>query len=112
MEPSTLQALTLRIKDFRDQRDWSRFHNPKDTALSLSLEAAEVLELFQWKDAEHRPDPDRLGEELSDVLYWVLLMASDAGIDLADAFEKKMQQNEAKYPIGKASGSAAKYTEL
>lgn len=108
----TLADLTSAVVEFRDDRDWKQFHALKDAALSLSLEASEVLELFQWKPADHVPDEDRLGDELADVLYWTLLMAQDAGIDLASAFERKMAKNAAKYPVDKARSSSAKYTEL
>jgi NTP pyrophosphatase (non-canonical NTP hydrolase) len=112
-----LRELTELVLRFRDERDWKQFHTPKDLALSLSLEAAEVLELFQWKNGEElekhlRENRQRLGEELSDVLYWLLLMAHDNKIDLSAAFRKKMRQNEKKYPAAKSKGSSKKYTEL
>ena len=114
---SDIKGLTGRIVSFRDARDWRQFHNPKDCAISLSLEAAEVLEHFQWKNAaeiakyvaEHR---DEIGEELSDVLYWVLLMSHDMDIDILDALERKIKKNEDKYPVEKAKGVHTKYTEL
>jgi NTP pyrophosphatase (non-canonical NTP hydrolase) len=113
----TLSELTKKIVSFRDARDWKQFHKPKDMALSLMLEAAEVGELFQWKDDEEiagamlelRKD---LGRELSDVLYWVALMAHDCGVDLETAFEEKMTENEQKYPVGSARGSKKKYSEV
>lgn len=108
----TLEGLTRKIVEFRDERDWSQFHALKDSALSLNLEASEVLELFQWKAGDHIPESEPLGDELADVLYWTLLMAHDAGIDLATAFERKMAKNAAKYPVEKARSSSAKYTEL
>ena len=116
MKPTTLDDLARRVLAFREARDWRQFHNPKDMALSLSLEVAELLELMQWRNgdelAEHlRHHRQRVGEELSDVLGWVLLLASDLGIDLAEAFERKLELNEAKYPVDKARGSAKKYTE-
>jgi dCTP diphosphatase len=109
--------ITQRIVAFRDARDWKQFHNPKDLAISLALEAAEVLEHFQWKDAEEMQryvaeHNDVVAEELADVLYWVLLMAHDLDIDLHDAVDKKMAQNEAKYPVEKAKGKHTKYTRL
>jgi dCTP diphosphatase len=115
-EPTSLMELTRLALQFRDDRDWKQFHNPKDVALSLSLEAAEVLELMQWRSGEslqahldqHR---DHLGQELSDVLCWVLIMAHDQGIDLPKAFADKMRLNAEKYPVEKARGSARKYTE-
>lgn len=114
---SDIQRLTQKILEFRDARDWKQFHNQKDMALSLSLEAAEVLEHFQWKDkdeveaylATHKED---LGDELADVFYWVLLMAHDADIDIIDAFEKKMVKNAQKYPIDASKGDHSKYTDL
>lgn len=107
-----LEAITRSITAFRDARDWKQFHHLKDAALSLSLEAAEVLELFQWKPQDHAPQREELGRELADVLYWTLLMAHDAGIDLGEAFAAKMEENERKYPVALAKASAAKYTEL
>src|SRR5205085_9666116 len=107
MSKTTLDDLTKLVLDFREERDWKQFHNPKDMALSLSLEAAELLELMQWRNGselqEHlAANKVRLGEELSDVLGWILLIASDQGIDLADAFAKKIELNKRKYPIEKA----------
>ena len=114
---SDLKDLTEQIVAFRDSRDWKQFHKPKDMALSLALEAAEVLEVFQWKSEAEIDDAlpqlrERLGEELSDVLYWVLLLAHDAGIDLRSGFERKMEKNMAKYPAELAKGSNKKYSEL
>ena len=117
MGASQLDELTELILRFRKERDWEQFHTPKDLALSLALEAAEVLELFQWKNGEAlkghlAKNRDRLGEELSDVLYWVLLLAHDNKIDLGAAFRGKMRANEAKYPKERARGSSKKYSEL
>lgn len=114
---TTLEQLTRRIVEFRDARDWKQFHKPKDMALSLMLESAEVGELFQWKseqeiEAQKAEIQGDLGRELSDVLYWALLMAHDAGIDLAGAFEAKMAENERKYPTDRARGSHRKYSEI
>ena len=112
-----IQRLTKRIVAFREARDWKQFHNPKDLALSLILEAAEVLEHFQWKnkkeiDEHAKVHKNDIGEELADVLYWVLLMSKDLKIDIAKALDKKMDQNEKKYPIGKAKGKHTKYDKL
>jgi NTP pyrophosphatase (non-canonical NTP hydrolase) len=114
---SDIKELTAKIVEFNHARDWKQFHNPKDLALSLVLEAAEVMEHFQWKNAEameeylkgHKND---VGEELADVLYWVLLMSNDLGIDIKSALEEKMKKNEAKYPVEKAKGSNTKYNKL
>lgn len=112
-----LTELQKRIVKFRDARDWKQFHNPKDLAISLLLEASEVLEHFQWKTPDEInkhlvSNKDDVGAELADVLYWVLLIANDLEINLSDAFDKKMAKNEEKYTIDKAKGNHKKYTEL
>lgn len=116
MQDSEIEMLTKAITEFRDNRDWKQFHNPKDVAISLVLEATELLEIFQWKTPEEiESDLDgiqgSIGEELSDILYWILLLANDLGIDIKDAFHEKMSVNEKKYPADKAKSSKAKYTE-
>jgi len=114
---TTIRQMVEPLLRFRDARDWKKFHNPKDQALSLVLEAAELLELMQWRNGpelqEHlTANKDRLAEELADVLGWVLLLAHDQQIDLAAALQRKIQINEQKYPVEKAKGVATKYTEL
>lgn len=114
---ATIPHLQAKVIAFRDARNWKQFHNPKDLAISLVLEANEVLEHFQWKNAdemaEHvRQSREEVGEELADVLYWVLLMANDLDIDLTEAFDKKQEKNNQKYPKDKATGNHKKYTEL
>lgn len=103
-----------RVLKFRDDRDWKQFHTPKDLAISMSLEAAEVLELFQWSgtDLDCAAKRDRLREELADVLSYCILMADVCGLDLDEIMNEKVSKNEAKYPVEKARGNAAKYTEL
>ena len=103
-----------RVIQFRDNRDWKQFHTPKDLAISMSLEAAELLELFQWSgtDLECGDKRDKLREELADVLSYCILMADVCGLDLDEIMNEKVSKNEAKYPVEKARGSAAKYTEL
>lgn len=113
----SLSDLQHQIRKFCDDRDWDQFHNPKDLSISLSLEAAEVLEHFQWKSPEEMVSyaiekKSEIGEELADVFYWVLLLANKLDIDLINAFEAKMTKNEAKYPIEKAKGTHKKYSEL
>ncbi|MEK7580489.1 MAG: nucleotide pyrophosphohydrolase [Patescibacteria group bacterium] len=109
--------LTKRIIAFRDARDWKQFHNPKDVALSLVLEAGEVMEHFQWKNKEEvekyiKTNKAEIGEELADVLYWVLLMSHDLQIDVLEALEKKILKNEERYPVEKAKGKHTKYNKL
>lgn len=109
--------LTKRIIAFRDARDWKQFHNPKDVALSLVLEATEVMEHFQWESIGEiekyiKTNKAEIGEELADVLYWVLLMSHDLKIDILEALEKKILKNEVRYPIEKAKGKHTKYNRL
>ena len=112
-----IKDLTKKIVKFRDARDWKQFHNPKDMALSLVLEASEVIEHFQWKNEKEvekylKTNKKEIGEELADVLYWVLLMGNDLNIDVLDALNKKMKDNEKKYPVEKAKGKNLKYNKL
>lgn len=112
---SEIKDLTNKLLKFRRERDWEQFHNPKDMALSLVLESTEVLEHFQWKngvvlDEYVKSHKEELGEELSDVLNWVLLLSHDLGIDIFEAMEKKIVKNGLKYPADKAKGKADKYT--
>lgn len=119
MKPD-LDTLTHRLIAFRDARDWRRFHSMKNLILSASLEAAEVMELVQWRDDDAveqaaQGDADfraRLAEECADVLLYLLLICERAGIDLAEAAVAKIDLNEKKYPVEKARGTAKKYTEL
>jgi len=115
----TLDDLTKRLIDFRDARDWRQFHALKDLILSLNLEAGELLELTQWKseaafeaDAKSATTRQHLEEECADVLLYLLLIAERAGIDLQMAAARKIALNDAKYPVVKARGTAAKYTDL
>ena len=102
------------VKKFRDDREWSQFHNPKDLAISLSIEAAALLECFQWKssaEAEKNNYQD-IKYEMADVAIYLLLMCDKMGINLLDAIEEKMKLNEKKYPVEKAKGCSKKYNEL
>ena len=112
-----LEDLTRRIVEFRDERDWKQFHSPKNLASSIVIEAAELLELFQWSDDmtmahDVRERRSEIEEEIADVLIYALLLAHDTGINPAAAVERKLAANAAKYPADKARGSRAKYTEL
>lgn len=112
-----IKDLTEKIIKFRDMRDWKQFHNPKDLAISLVLEASEVMEHFQWKNKEEineylKTHKDDVGEELADVLYWVLLMSYDLNIDIMEASIKKLEQNNEKYSVEKSKGKHTKYNKL
>uniref|UniRef100_UPI00403FB383 nucleotide pyrophosphohydrolase n=1 Tax=Paenibacillus sp. FSL k6-2145 TaxID=2976834 RepID=UPI00403FB383 len=109
-----LDELIKKITAFRDARDWGQFHNPKDLAISLNLEASELLELFQWKSSEEaiEQNKDKLQDELADVLYYVLLICHDLGIEPKEALLKKIKKNADKYPVEKSYGSKKKYNEF
>src|SRR3954468_8470102 len=111
----TIEQMTELLLQFRRDRDWEQFHTAKDQMLSLTLEAAEVLELAQWRegdalDAHLAQNKEALGDELADVLNWVLLIAHDQKIDIADALLKKVAKNAIKSPVDQAKGRADKYT--
>lgn len=114
---TNLEELQKKVIAFRNARNWEQFHNPKDLAVSLVLEATEFLEHFQWKTSDEinahiKTKRNDMEDELADVLYWVLLIAHDMEIDLSKSFARKMAQNERKYPISKAKGTHKKYNEL
>lgn len=103
-----------KIIKFQKARDWKQFHTPKNIAISLSIEASEILEVFQWTKNNDLPADKKkyLAEELADVYYYLLLLAYESGIDLKEAFNKKMQLNVKKYPVDKSRGSSKKYNEI
>lgn len=112
-----LDSIKALVTAFRKERDWEQFHNPKNLAISLSLEASELLEHFQWKNMEESLEyvskhKEELSDEIADILVYLLYMSSDFGIDLVGAVENKMKKNKAKYPIDKSKGNSKKYTEL
>ncbi len=112
-----IKELTEKIKKFRDERDWEKFHNHKDMALSLVLEASEVLEHFQWKSEaeaqkhaeEHKTE---IADELADVSMFLFEFAANLGIDLPEAIDRKLEKNSRKYPVEKAKGRHTKYDKL
>lgn len=112
-----IKDITERIIKFRDERDWKQFHNHKDMALSLTLEAAEVLEHFQWKsvkevDKHAEECKDEIADELADVAMYLFEFSNNLGIDLSKAIAQKMKKNAAKYPVEKAKGKHTKYNRL
>ena len=99
-----------RIRKFTEDRDWDRFHSPANLAKSLVIEAAELLECFQWSDEDY--DLQHVKEELADVIVYTQDLLDKLNLDVDEIVNMKMAQNEAKYPVEKAKGSAAKYDEL
>jgi len=99
------------ILTFRDERDWEKFHNSKDLALALSIEASELLELFLWKENENF-NKSKLEDELADVMMYAILLANKNNIDLNSIILSKIEKNKEKYPVEKAKGRSNKYDEL
>ena len=114
--PVAYEDLRRQLRAFVDERDWDAFHTPKDLAMSVAIEAGELMELFQWRDLQAADvtaeDRRRIGEELADVVLYSMLLADKAGIDLLDAVGNKLAQNAAKYPAERARGRADKYDKL
>lgn len=108
---SQINELISKIVKFRDERDWAQFHNPKDLAIALNIESAELLELFLWKK-ENEANAERFKEELADVLIYALLLADKFDLDVQKIIEDKLNHNSQKYPVDKAKGNAKKYNEL
>lgn len=114
---SEIKKLTNEILKFRKDRDWEQFHTPKDLAISLSLEANEVLEHFQWKSPKEiekyiKSNREDIADEMGDVFNYLLLMAHDFNIDLVKAATDKIEKSALKYPIEKAKGTYTKYNKL
>lgn len=114
MTTDSIKELMQNITAFRDARNWKQFHNPKDLAICISLEAAELLEIFQWSGAEIEADTEekreRIREELADVLMYCCLMADNMDFDIAEIMLDKMEQNNKKYPVEESYGKSDKYT--
>ncbi|HLW15350.1 MAG TPA: nucleotide pyrophosphohydrolase [Flavobacteriaceae bacterium] len=108
---SEIKNITDKLIEFRNERDWAQFHNAKDLALALSIEAAELNELFLWKKAEEA-DVSKIKDELADVFAYAFQLAAKYDFDVQEIVESKMAKNALKYPIQKARGSAEKYTDL
>lgn len=112
-----MEEVLKRIRAFRDERDWLQFHDPKNLAISVAIEAAELLEEFQWKSKEESQrhaivNKERIADEVADVAIYLFELADIVGIDLASAINSKLDKNEIKYPVEKSRGSSKKYTEL
>lgn len=115
---TTLATLKALQDAFLKERDWHQFHNPKRDSMGISIEAAELMELFLFADPKKDGDQivaekrERIEEEIADVFMWVLCFANTTGIDLSEAFHKKMAKNAQKYPVEKCKGKSNKYNEL
>ena len=110
----SIKELLIDVAAFRDARNWKQFHNPKDLAISISLEAAELLEVFQWTGADTEADTEKklakIKEELADVLIYALLLGDNLDLDISEIIADKLDKNNQKYPAEKAYGKADKYT--
>lgn len=114
---ATITGLTEKILVFRDERDWLQFHTPKDMAAAVAIEAAELQELFLWKNEQEqreiaRTKRERVGEELADIAVYLFELAHNLEYDLGQLIEDKLSKNAVKYPIARSKGSSKKYDEL
>ncbi|WP_314676615.1 nucleotide pyrophosphohydrolase [uncultured Streptococcus sp.] len=109
-----MKELMKKINQFRDDRDWRKFHNEKDLAISISLEASELLELFQWKNSEEVVESslEKIKEELADVLIYSFMMADNLNLDVEEIIKEKIEINAKKYPVELSKGNNKKYTDL
>ncbi len=108
---SDIQHITQTLVAFRNERDWKQFHNPKDLSVAIAAEAGELLECFLWKNSDEAK-PDKVKEELADVLAFSFLLAEHYGFDVKEIMLDKIKKNGEKYPVDKAKGTAKKYNEL
>lgn len=112
-----IEEMLVKIRKFRDERDWMQFHDPKNMAISISIEAAELLQEFQWKSnaqvqAHVKENATRVKDEMADIALYLFELADNLGFDLLTIMQEKLEKNIAKYPIAKAKGNAKKYTEF
>jgi len=107
----TIETIISEVVKFRNERDWEQFHNSKDLALAISIEAAELNELFLWKNAE-QVNVERIKEELADIFTFAFLLAHKQGLNIKEIILDKIKANAVKYPVDKAKGTAKKYDEL
>ena len=112
-----VEEITAKIKKFRDEREWMQFHDPKNMAVSIILEASELLEHFQWKTTEEvekyaRQNQAEIKDEIADIALYLFELADNLGISLIDSMKEKLKKNEMKYPVEKSRGKHTKYTKL
>jgi dCTP diphosphatase len=113
---SEIESIQKRIRAFRDERDWMQFHNPKNMAAAISIEAAELLEIFLWKSPAEsvevaEKNKEHVKEEIADIAAYLFELADNLSIDLIAAMEEKLAKNAVKYPAAQVHGSSKKYTE-
>ena len=113
----TYNELIKKLRIFRQERNWEKFHKPKDLAMAAAIEAAELMEEFLWKNEEEvvakiKRDKEKIADEIADTVVYLMLLADDLEIDMYEAIERKMQKNAQKYPVEKCHGRATKYTDL
>ena len=108
---SEIKNITEALIKFRNERDWEQFHNPKDLALAISIESAELLEIFLWKKADEA-NTEKVKEELADIFSFAFLLAEKYGFDVKEIILDKIKTNGEKYPVDKSKGTAKKYDEL
>lgn len=108
---SDFKEILSQLQTFNHDRDWEQFHNPKDLAVAIATEAGELLEAFLWKEADEA-SPDKVREELADILAFSFLLASKYGFDVKEIVLEKIKRNAEKYPVEKSRGTAKKYNEL
>jgi dCTP diphosphatase len=111
------EEILSHIREFRDERDWAQFHNPKDMAIAISIEASELLEHFLWKNPQESEQRvldkrEEISDEIADIAVYLFELADNLNIDLSEAIHQKMKKNAEKYPVNKSKGSHVKYTEL
>ena len=116
-EKTTIEELKKLVAQFRDERDWKKYHKPKDLAASITIEAAELLEKFQWKTDEEieqilKEKNAEISKELADVIIYCLNFADTTKIDISEAVKRKIEENKKKYPVEKIKGNYKKYTEI
>ncbi len=116
---ATISSLKEAVAKFRDERDWLKFHNPKDLSIALSIESSELEELFLWKEdiSASRTKKDRrqfrrVKEEIADIFIYLLSLSNVLGLDMSEAVAEKLEQDARKYPVSKSKGSNKKYNEL
>lgn len=109
-----MDELEKKINEFRDERDWRQFHNEKDLAISISLEASELLELFQWSSSEEviHTKHSEIEDELADVIIYSMMLASNLNINVEEIILNKLKKNNEKYPVEKSKGNKEKYTDF